>query len=171
MAFFLMNCEGKSPSDHVFLSDRGKPWRKQHTSLFRRAVLKSGLPKEFVFHGLRHTYASDLVREGVPLEIVAKQLGHANTITVSNTYGHLAEHFRESQIRKRFSPLDPLQLEEMARRKGQLESLLQRFEEADWREYGKLSANSSEPAKSYTQTHKAVLEVFQRASAQQVRDG
>lgn len=75
MAFFLSCCDGKAPRDHVFTSDMGMVWRKQHTALFRRAVSKAGLPKSFVFHGLRHTYASDLIRSGVPLEIVAKQLG------------------------------------------------------------------------------------------------
>jgi integrase len=164
MAFFLANCEGKSPRDYVFLSDMGKCWRKQHTGLFRRAVSIARLPTEFVFHGLRHTYASDLVRQGVPLDIVAKQLGHASTATVSNTYGHLAEHYRESQIRTRFTPLDPLQQVEAARRSRQLESLWEKFQRADWREYGRLSPTTSEPKKTYTQTHKAVLDVFQRAA-------
>lgn len=166
MAFFLANCEGKAPRDHVFLSDMGKRWNKQHTGLFRRAVSKARLPSEFVFHGLRHTYASDLVRQGVPLDIVAKQLGHANTITVSNTYGHLAEHYRESQIRTRFTPLDPLQQAEATRRSSQLESLWEKFQRTDWREYGRLSPGSSEPKKTYTQTHKAVLDVFQRGATE-----
>ena len=160
MAFFLSNCEGKSPRDRVFLSDRGKVWRKQHTGLFRRAVARAGLPTEFVFHGLRHTYASDLVRQGVSLDVVAKQLGHASSVTVSNTYGHLAEQFRESQIRNRFSPLDPAQQCEIQRRQDQLQSLWRRFQRTEWREYGRLDIQTSEPKKTYTQTHKAVLEVF-----------
>ncbi len=166
MAFFLASCEGKSRRDFVFLSDKGKQWRKQHTGLFRRAVSKAGLPSEFVFHGLRHTYASDLVRQGVPLEIVAKQLGHANTVTVSNTYGHLAEHYRESQVRTRFTPLDPVQQYEADRRKVELECLWAKFQRTDWRDYGKLSAMSSTPPKSFAQTHKAVLDVFQGAEKQ-----
>ena len=160
MAFFLANCDGKSPRDHVFLSDKGKRWRKQHSGLFRRAVAKAGLPKEFVFHGLRHTYASDLVRQGVSLDIIAKQLGHSNTVTVSNTYGHLAEHFRESQVRTRFTPLDPAQQKEACRLASQLQSLWEKFQRVDWREYGRLSPASSEPKKSYAQAPKAVLDVF-----------
>jgi len=163
MAFFLASCEGKSPRDHVFLSDMGKVWGKQHTNLFRRAVAVARLPSAFVFHGLRHTYASDLVKAGVPLDIIAKQLGHANTMAVSNTYGHLAEHFRESQIRSRFSPLDTDQISEAERRRPQLDKLWQTFQERDWREYGFLDAQSSRPRKSYAQTTREVLEVFNAA--------
>ena len=65
MAFFLQCCEDKSVRDHVFCSEMGKTWRRQHAALFKRAVSRAGLPAEFVFHGLRHTYASDLVRQGV----------------------------------------------------------------------------------------------------------
>jgi len=165
MAFFLACCEGKNPRDHVLLSDMGKVWRRQHGSLFKRAVAKARLPADFVFHGLRHTYASDLVRRGVPLDIVAKQLGHANTITVSNTYGHLAEHFRESQIRTRFSPLDAAQGNEAERRRGELDQLWQTFQAEDCRTYGHLNIVSSTPQKSFAQTHKSVLEVFQQAEA------
>ena len=163
MAFFLKCCEDKDPRDHVLRSDMGKVWRRQHTSLFRRAVALAKLPSDFVFHGLRHTYASDLVKSGVPLDIVAKQLGHANTIMVSNTYGHLAEHHREKQIRTRFSELDAEQKHEVKRRHGQLEKMWQQFQAVESRNYGALSFASSEPPKSYANTHKSVLEVFQSA--------
>lgn len=160
MAFFLQCCNGKAPRDHVFLSDMGKIWRKQHTSLFRRAVDRAGLPAGFVFHGLRHTYASDLVRAGVPLDVVAKQLGHADTTTVSNTYGHLLEHYREAVIRTRFTPLDRQQQMAAMARSDELERLWQGFQARDWREYGSLPGQSSHPRRSYAHPHRAVLEVF-----------
>ena len=163
MAFFLKCCEGKDPRDHVLKSDMGKVWRRQHTSLFRRAVALANLPSDFVFHGLRHTYASDLIKSGISMDIVAKQLGHSNTITVSNTYGHLAEHFREKQIRTRFSELDLEHSREAKRRHSQLENMWQRFQTVDSRSYGALSVESSEPKKSYANTHKSVLEVFRSA--------
>jgi integrase len=105
MAFFLKCCEGRGPNDRLLSSDKGKVWSGQHANLFRRAVRRAGLPSEFVFHGLRHTYASDLVRQGVSLSLVARQLGHSDTRSVSQTYGHLAEEYREEQVRTRFSPL------------------------------------------------------------------
>ena len=125
MAFFLENCRGKLPRDPVFLSDMGKLWRKQHVNLFRRAVSSAGLPNELVFHGLRHTYASDLVRSGVPLDMVARQLGHASTRTVTDTYGHFAEHHRERIVRKCFSPLSDTQRKKSHAMRGELDQLWQ----------------------------------------------
>ena len=42
---------------------------------------------------------------GTPLTVVAQQLGHANTDTVSRTYGHLAPQIREAQVRTHFARL------------------------------------------------------------------
>ena len=160
MAFFLSCCEGKSGRDFVFRSDMKKVWRKQHTSLLRRAVAKSNLPKDFVFHGLRHTYASDLVRQGVPLEVISRQLGHADVKTVSSTYGHLAEQFREEQIRTRFSPLSSEQQAECIRRKGQLDHLWQTVQAIDWRTYASRELSSQPPRQSYVRTSREVIEAF-----------
>ncbi len=118
MAFFLRMIEGKAPKDFVLRSEKGKVWKRQHASLFRRAVQQANLPPDFVFHGLRHTYASDLIRQGVPIEVVARQLGHADIRTVAETYGHIAEQFREEQIRTKFSPLDDGELSAAQRKAG-----------------------------------------------------
>lgn len=38
-------------------------------------------------HDHRHTYATQAVRDGMPLTIIAAQLGHINTLMVQKTYG------------------------------------------------------------------------------------
>nr|WP_255552373.1 site-specific integrase [Maritimibacter dapengensis] len=163
MAFFLSLCEGKASNDHVLLSDMGKIWRKQHSQLFRRAVARAGLPRELVFHSLRHTYASDLVKAGVSLDSVAKQLGHANILTVVNTYGHLAEQVREAQIRGSFSPLDPHQDAERLRRQEQLDELWSTLPRDDWRAYAKVDRGTHIPQRSFARPAMEVLEVFDHA--------
>lgn len=160
MAFFLDCCEGKSADDRVFLSDKGKVWKRQHTQLFRRAVARAGLPRQFVFHGLRHTYASDLVRQGVPLDVVARQLGHADVKTVSSTYGHLAEQFREDQIRTRFTPLAVDQQREALRRRRQLDEIWQTVHGKDWRAYAAPLASGQGMLRSNARPSAEVLEVF-----------
>jgi integrase/recombinase XerD len=40
-------------------------------------------------HTFRHTYATELLRRGVAVEVVAKLLGHASMATTSDTYAHL----------------------------------------------------------------------------------
>lgn len=160
MSFFLESCRGKSPRDRVFLSDMRKAWAKQHTSLFRRAVSKAGLPNELVFHGLRHTYASDLVRSGVPLDMVARQLGHANTRAVSDTYGHFAEHHRERLVRNCFSPLSEQQRKKSRAMHLELDRLWQTVQPKSWRDYANLTPETSTPLRSFVQTSRGVLEVF-----------
>lgn len=105
MSFFLDAVDGLDDEDLVFRMSSGKPWTGCHKHLFKEAVRRARLPDRFVFHGLRHTYASQLVQAGTPLVIVAKQLGHSNTDTVSRTYGHLCCDSIETEISKRFAPI------------------------------------------------------------------
>ncbi len=105
MSFFFDQVEALDDEDLVFRMSSGRSWSGCHKHLFREAVRRADLPKGFVFHGLRHTYASQLVQAGTPLAMVAKQLGHANTDTVSRTYGHLCCDGLENEISRRFAPL------------------------------------------------------------------
>lgn len=162
MAFFLDCCEGKSPEDHVLLSAKGRPWKKQHGLHFRTAVAKAGLPKDFVFHGLRHTYASDLLKGGASLDTIAKQLGHANTRTVINTYGHMAERFREDEVRSCFAPLSADNQELANRVKERLNRVLQDERTIDWRDVAAFSPETSLPRSSVARPHALLLQTFGR---------
>jgi integrase len=51
------------------------------------------------FHILRHTGASLAVMAGVPLLVVAKNLGHTDTRMVEKHYGHLAPSYIVDAIR------------------------------------------------------------------------
>lgn len=51
------------------------------------------------FHGLRHTWASHAVMNGVPLMVVARNLGHADTRMVEKHYGHLSQSYVVDAIR------------------------------------------------------------------------
>ena len=51
------------------------------------------------FHGLRHTWASLSVMNGVPLLIVSRNLGHADTRMVERHYGHFAPSYEAEAIR------------------------------------------------------------------------
>lgn len=54
------------------------------------ACAAAGLPK-MGFHQLRHSYASALVTGGMPLAMVAKLTGHADTRMLELHYAHLAQ--------------------------------------------------------------------------------
>jgi integrase len=55
------------------------------------------------FHGLRHTWVSLSVMTGLPLMVVAKNLGHVDTRMVEAHYGHLAPSYIADAIRKHAS--------------------------------------------------------------------
>ncbi|WP_421702746.1 tyrosine-type recombinase/integrase [Aliiroseovarius sp.] len=129
MTFFLDQIEKLEDEQLVFRTASERSWAGLHKHLFKEAVRRAGLPEEFVFHGLRHTYASQLVQAGTPLAIVAKQLGHSNTDTVSRTYGHLCCDSIEFELSKRFAPL------QQTRKDGRLKRLkasLQNRSEPNW---------------------------------------
>ena len=63
------------------------------------------------FHTLRHTYASLMVMDAVPLMVVARNLGHADTRMVEKHYGHLAT----SYVREAIRSAKPLGISEEAR--------------------------------------------------------
>ena len=46
-----------------------------------RLAAKAGLEKRVHPHGLRHTHAAELVREGMSVNVIRDQLGHALGVT------------------------------------------------------------------------------------------
>jgi Phage integrase family len=63
---------------------RGRPWSSAGVRVeFRRLAAQAGVRRRFAPHQLRHAHALELAREDVPLNIVQRQLGHANLGTTS----------------------------------------------------------------------------------------
>jgi site-specific recombinase XerD len=44
----------------------------------RRAATKAGVRRGFAPHQLRHAHAVEMAREGLPLNVIQRQLGHSN---------------------------------------------------------------------------------------------
>ena len=82
------------------------------------AVNNARIAPAISFHGLRHTWASHAVMNGVPLTVVAKNLGHTTTAMIEMQYGHLAPSYVADAIRAgapRFG-VTPSNVETMGRR-------------------------------------------------------
>jgi site-specific recombinase XerD len=63
---------------------RGRSWSSAGVRVeFRRLAAQAGVRRRFAPHQLRHAHAVELAREGVPLNIIQRQLGHANLGTTS----------------------------------------------------------------------------------------
>ena len=57
------------------------------------------------FHVLRHTHGSMLAMRGVPMAVIAEQLGHADTRMTEKHYAHLAPSYVAATIRANFPTL------------------------------------------------------------------
>jgi site-specific recombinase XerD len=63
---------------------RGRPWSSANVRVeFRRLAARAGIRRRFAPHQLRHAHAVELAREGVALNVIQRQLGHANLGTTS----------------------------------------------------------------------------------------
>jgi integrase len=81
------------------VDDRGE-WRvAEQARPMRAANKRANLKPHCNFHALRHTWASLSVMRGVPLIVVAKNLGHRDTRMVETHYGHLSNDYISDAIR------------------------------------------------------------------------
>ena len=87
----------KGPEALVFTNEIDEPIRSVRTA-WENAVARAGLVN-FHFHDLRHTFASRLIEEGVPLLHVSKLLGHS-TILMTQRYSHASEDALHDAVRR-----------------------------------------------------------------------
>jgi site-specific recombinase XerD len=58
---------------------RGRPWSAAAVRVqLRRAAGEAGVRRRFAPHQLRHAHAVEMAREGIPLVVIQRQLGHAD---------------------------------------------------------------------------------------------
>jgi integrase len=99
-AWFALWTDGQVGSEPLLRRPGGERWRASHQLRpMRDACERAKIAPALSFHGLRHTWASLAVMAGVPLLVVAKNLGHADTRMVEKHYGHLAPSYVADAIR------------------------------------------------------------------------
>jgi integrase len=97
--FFNETTAGRTGSEFLFHRN-GSPWGKSHQQgPLVEACSAAKISSAASFHTLRHTYASLMVMDSVPLMVVARNLGHADTRMVEKHYGHLASSYVREAIR------------------------------------------------------------------------
>lgn len=66
----------------IFCTLAGQPISTSYVRvLLPRLAKKAGIVKRVHPHGLRHTHAAELAREGVPARLIQEQLGHSSLAT------------------------------------------------------------------------------------------
>ena len=59
-------------------------------ALLPRLARRAGIEKRVHPHALRHAHASELVREGVPVNVISAQLGHSSSAVTARYLDHIA---------------------------------------------------------------------------------
>ena len=100
IALFTELTAGKPGDDLILRKANGAAWLKSNQTVpFAEAVERAKTPPISI-HGLRHTWASLAVMAGMPLMVVAKNLGHRDTAMVEKFYGHLAPSYITDAVRR-----------------------------------------------------------------------
>ena len=99
-AFFRQLTAGRASDELTLQKADGSMWQMSHQLRpMANAVRRAKIKPMISFHGLRHTWASHAAMNGVPLLVVAKNLGHSDTRMVEKHYGHLAPSYVADAIR------------------------------------------------------------------------
>ena len=93
----LQNWGKQSRSVLVFPSSNGRPLSYIKTAWSK--VLRDAQIKNFRWHDLRHTFASNLVMAKVDLNTVRELLGHSD-IAMTLRYAHLNSHHKAAAVQK-----------------------------------------------------------------------
>jgi integrase len=100
ITLFEQHVAGKLGAALVFTRPDGVPWGRSHQHRpLREACRRAGINPAASFHILRHTYATHLLQAGVPLPVIAANLGHADTRMTERHYAHLVPSHVADMIR------------------------------------------------------------------------
>jgi integrase len=96
-ALFESLSAGRRGNDPLIRRDDGLPFNTSQQVRRMKLACKNARIDPVTFHGLRHTFASALIKNKTPLVYVAQSLGHTTINMVQKHYGHIeASHLAET---------------------------------------------------------------------------
>lgn len=98
-ALFARLTKCRDPEEPLLVRGDGTTWSNYFSKAFKATCAEAGIVPSANFYVLRHTYATHAVLNGVPLIVVARQLGHSTTRMVEKHYGHIAQDFVDAHIK------------------------------------------------------------------------
>ena len=82
-------CYNQEYKDYICVDDFGNLLRPQYVSCAFPKLLEANNMRRIRFRDLRHSCASILLANGVPMKMIQEWLGHSNFSTTANIYSHL----------------------------------------------------------------------------------
>jgi integrase len=102
VAFFKGLCEGRKPTEYVFVKADGKRWQQSEQKRLMDAAIAKSKVADVTFHTLRHSYASNARMNGMPLDVLQQQLGHKD-LRMTMRYAHIGKSHQQEQV-ERYAP-------------------------------------------------------------------
>ena len=84
--------------DLVCPGPEGKPWPPDNLSTAFAAFVRRSELQHLRFHDLRHTHATQLLREGVHPKVVSERLGHSTVAITLDTYSHVLPGMQKDAV-------------------------------------------------------------------------
>ncbi len=104
--FFAAQTAGREGTAPMFERADGKRWKPSQQQRPLADACKNGkITPAISFHVLRHTHGSLLAMQGVPMPVIARQLGHADTRMTEKHYALLSPDYVADTIRAHFPKL------------------------------------------------------------------
>ena len=86
-------------TEFLFSSGKGKALQPSYVrAMMKRYVKKADLDPFISYHNLRHTFATDLLRETKNIRLVQKSLGHSD-LSTTMIYTHIVDEELETALR------------------------------------------------------------------------
>lgn len=95
----------------LFSTLRGSPLQSAYVrALLPRLAREVGIGKRVHAHALRHTFACELMRERLPINLIQKQLGHTNLAVTSRYLQHVTPPELVEAMQRRSWPSEAAQV-------------------------------------------------------------
>jgi integrase len=99
--FFRSITVGRAATERILPRHGDGIWNKSNQARYMRSACQHArISPPINFHAIRHTYASLSVMAGMPLLVLARNLGHADTVMIERFYGHLRADYIDEEIRR-----------------------------------------------------------------------
>ena len=92
--------------DYIFVNEMGERWKPSYLSDGFKRILEQNDLRRIRFHDLRHTCASLLLANNVPMKKIQEWLGHSDFSTTANIYAHLDYQSKISSAEAMLTGLD-----------------------------------------------------------------
>lgn len=96
--FFAKLTKDREGAEYIFVREDNSRWkRSDQTRPIKEALTKAGLPEEGSIYALRHTYISQVIESGMPLNVIAENCGTSIRM-IEKTYAKILDEKRREFI-------------------------------------------------------------------------